>query len=736
MTDSPDTDNNKTGQTAAKADVPFSRALIRPLSVLADEYLLLLIVLVVMARPFISGRTFVWSNTWFQLAWLACGGMWLARCAGKGKLPFRHPLSIGLFAGFTAVCAVTLATTVSINETYRALCETFGYLMAMYLAMNAVPNWQAARRVVIAIVVVSVLISLNGYFQRVYLLEYLRLHYLENKELFHRTLIGDLGDPFWARIQVNRVFSTFLYPPAFAGYLIGCIPLTFGLMAAYRSMQGLVMTASAFSIQLTALLLTVTRGAWLAIALSSCVMAVFVWRDRAGLRERTVHIAAALAIATVVAVCLWSSSGTVARMFSPVPESAPEVSEPAVAPEAGDARPAAVPDTAQTDLSGTDMGVDDLMFAGSFVARVTYWQGALRMFADRPILGMGWNTFGLMYPKYMILGGWPSATVHNDYLQVLAETGLVGFALYAAFWIVTVVVGTKLSLDSDSPAELRWLRTGILCGLISFMFHSLVDFDLLIPGIALTVFFLAGLMFGTTSREPRQMSFNWLRAAAGIALLAFTVGLSICPYWADRVFPEKVIIDGQAAVAESMFRGTPVKWEDAALLLSNEEIESIKSGELEHDEQFKIILNRLEGLKRRVATAEAIFRFDSRFSGYQGSLDYISAHANMDPVKYTDSAIRHYKRALELSPNDHTLHLLLARANIERGNYSSNTDQERGMYYTRALQQFQAATDCYPNNPELWREWGTVYIGMGQKERGQQLIERASQLQPHFKIAG
>ncbi len=721
MTDPSHASDTKAGRAAAAS----SRALTRPIAVLADEYLLLLIMLVVMARPFISGRTFNWSNTWFQLAWLACGGMWLARCAGKGKLPFRHPLSIGLFAGFIAVCAVTLATGVSINETYRALCETFGYLMAMYLAMNAVPNWRAARRVVIAIVVASVLVSLNGYFQRVYLFEFSRLHYLENQELFQRMLIGDVGEPFWERMQVNRVFSTFLYPPAFAGYLIVCIPLTFGLMAAYRSMRGLVVTAAAFCIQLTALLLTVTRGAWLAIALSSCVMAVFAWRDRAGLRERTVHIAAALAIATVVAVGLWASSDFVARVLSPVPKSAPEVTESAAAP-----------DTAQTDVSGRNPDMDDLMFAGSFMARLTYWQGALRMFAARPILGMGWNTFGSVYPKYMTLGGWPVATVHNDYLQVLAETGLVGFALYAAFWIVTIVGGTRLSLDSDSPAELRWLRTGMLCGLISFLLHSLVDFDLLIPGIALTVFFLAGLMLGTTSREPRLMNFNWLRSAVGIALLAFAVGFSFCPYWADRVFPDEVIIDRQAAVAESMFRGAPVKWEDAAMLLSREEIESIKSGKLTHDEQFIIILRRLDGIKRLAATAEAIFRFDSRFAGFQGSLDYIAAHANMDPVKYTDSAIRHYKRAIELSPTEQTLHLLLARANIERGNYSSNTDEERRMYYNRALQQFQAATNWYPTNPELWREWGRAYIGMGQKEKGRQLIERADRLEPHFKLYG
>jgi len=734
MADPAQASNKEVGRPATEANVSPAHSLVRPIAALADEYLLLLIMLVVMARPFISGRTFDWSNTWFQIAWFTCGGIWLARCAGKGKLPFRHPLSIGLFAGFVAVCAVTLATGVSVNDTYRALCEMFGYLLAMYLAMNAVSNWQAARRVVIAIVFVSVLVSLNGYIQRVYTLEYGRLEFLEKEDLFRRVLIGPVAQPFWERMQVNRIFSTFLYPPAFAGYLIVCIPLTFGLMAAYRSLRGLAVSATAFCVQLTALLLTVTRGAWLAVAISSCVMAVFAWHDRAGLRERTVRVAAALTIATVVAVGLWVSSDNVARALSPVPKSAPEIAEPAAMPEPEASETA--PTSTHPDLSGKTMGMDDLMFAGSFMARLTYWQGALRMFAARPILGIGWNAFARVYPKHMILGGWPVTVVHNDYLQVLAETGLIGFALYAAFWIVTIIGGVKLSVNSDSPAELRWLRTGMLCAIISFLLHSLVDFDLYIPGIALNVFFLAGLMLGTAQREPRQMKFNWLRAAAGIALLVFAVGLSFCPYWADRIFSNKVILHGQVAAADAMFTGTPVKWEDAALLLSREDIELIQSGRISRDKQFDIILRRLDAVKRRIATAEAIFRFDPKFAGYQGTLDYIAAHSMVNPVRYTDSAIRHYKRAMELDPTDFTLHLLLARANIQRGNYSSNSDTERRMYYTRALQQFEAATKCYPNNPEIWREWGNVYIGMGQQEKGRQLIERADQLQPYFKVYG
>jgi len=692
------------------------------IATLADEYLLIIIALMIMVRPFISGRTFEWSNTWLQIGWFACAGIWLTRCTKRDGLPFKHPLAVGLMAGFVAICAVTFATSVSVNETYRGLCEMAGYLVAMYLAMHAVRDWRSARTLIAVIVMASVLVSLYGYLQRVVIFEFTRQEYLDKEELYRLTLVGgSMAEPFWQRMQSNRVFSTFLHAGSFAGYLVVCIPLTFGLMAGYRRLWHLAGYAAAFTLQLTALLLTATRGAWLALALSSCAMAAMVWHDRQHLRGRVRPVAIALVAATVLAVGLTASSGFVARLYAPpAPPTAPEVAEAVPAPE-------------QPDLSGITPGVQDLIYTGSFVARVTYWQAALRMFAARPVLGMGWNTFGRVYPKYMSLGGYPSQLAHNDYLQVLAETGLVGAALYAAFWLVTMVAGTKLCLDRETPLELRWLRVGIYCAIASFLLHSLVDFDLYIPGIALYVFFLAGLMLGTAPREPRMVRLNWAKTGIGIAVLAFAVGFCFCPYQADRMFGSKLAVEAQVSVADTIFRGGSIKAQNAAMLLSPEEIELFRSGRLSRKEQIGLALARLDTIRHQLMAAQALYRFDSKFPGYLGVIDHIAAHSLVNPVMYADSAIRHYQRALELSPQDATLHQLLARSYIERGNYAGDSEEERRLYYGRALEQFQAAADCYPTNPNIWTEWGQMYIGLGQEEKGREYIEKADRLRQHFR---
>jgi len=77
------------------------------------------------------------------------------------------------------------------------------------------------------------------------------------------------------------------------------------------------------------------------------------------------------------------------------------------------------------DLS---FGNQSLVDSGStFSARLQYWQAALSLFPDHPILGVG-----LGVGRYRVgdLRGLYPFMIHNDYVSVLLETGLIGFILF------------------------------------------------------------------------------------------------------------------------------------------------------------------------------------------------------------------------------------------------------------------------------------------------------------------
>ena len=82
---------------------------------------------------------------------------------------------------------------------------------------------------------------------------------------------------------------------------------------------------------------------------------------------------------------------------------------------------------------------------------------------------------------------------HNDYVQVLAETGAIGFGLLAWFFIAggkQIVRGMKKVSKKNLP-----LMAGILAALGVMAFHEWFDFNLKIPANAFlfTVLFALGL---------------------------------------------------------------------------------------------------------------------------------------------------------------------------------------------------------------------------------------------------
>jgi O-antigen ligase len=113
-----------------------------------------------------------------------------------------------------------------------------------------------------------------------------------------------------------------------------------------------------------------------------------------------------------------------------------------------------------------------------------------------PLTGCGLGTFESAFLRYKHVA--PMFIVdyaHNDYLQTLAELGIVGFALgLALVWrILTRVVRLAL-FHQESPG---WeLALGLAGAIAALLLHSLTDFNLYIPANALTLAWLCGLAAG------------------------------------------------------------------------------------------------------------------------------------------------------------------------------------------------------------------------------------------------
>jgi O-antigen ligase len=120
--------------------------------------------------------------------------------------------------------------------------------------------------------------------------------------------------------------------------------------------------------------------------------------------------------------------------------------------------------------------------AGDFTSgRAQFWQTALKIFYDHPIIGVGLDAFGAAYSRYDISSGALRVEqAHNDYLQILADAGILGFICVAVFIILLFRQGFVVIRDSSDDFR-RGAAIGALAGCLGILIHSFFDFPLRTP---------------------------------------------------------------------------------------------------------------------------------------------------------------------------------------------------------------------------------------------------------------
>jgi O-antigen ligase len=180
-----------------------------------------------------------------------------------------------------------------------------------------------------------------------------------------------------------------LYTMTFAGIIYQLIVLNCALLLTHAmSARRRLFLAATVAIQLAAIMFTMTRGAWLALAaglVAVCVMA-----------RNKVAVGAAIALVSALAVfAVTSHKG----------RSIPEMVR-----------------------SGLDIDAS---------TRVVLWDIAWDLFRENPVFGVGMGDFSIEADR-RLAGRRVTTTVdaHNIYLQVLSTRGLVGFLPFAWLWFV------------------------------------------------------------------------------------------------------------------------------------------------------------------------------------------------------------------------------------------------------------------------------------------------------------
>lgn len=135
--------------------------------------------------------------------------------------------------------------------------------------------------------------------------------------------------------------------------------------------------------------------------------------------------------------------------------------------------------------TGNATGAVSLPSSGPGTGRLDTWRDTWNIFRANPIIGVGLGAYETAYPIYAKDNGLAGivAQSHNDYLQVLADSGIVG-GLILLWFIVTICRSVIRGLKAPDPFLVKVTIAGGV-GIFGILVHSLFDFNLQLPSHAL-----------------------------------------------------------------------------------------------------------------------------------------------------------------------------------------------------------------------------------------------------------
>jgi O-antigen ligase len=145
----------------------------------------------------------------------------------------------------------------------------------------------------------------------------------------------------------------------------------------------------------------------------------------------------------------------------------------------------------------------------------------LRMVRASPVAGTGLDSYAEVFSRFQP-GEGTMFYAHNDYVQWIAETGLIGGVLAAACGFFVVRRGSAW-LQTRHGVE-RILAAGVAAAAIGFASHEVFEWNMHLPAIALVAAIVAGMAApAACGAATTGSSFAWLRIPAAIAVVAAVV---------------------------------------------------------------------------------------------------------------------------------------------------------------------------------------------------------------------
>ena len=386
--------------------------------------------------------------------------LWKLKMVSKEEVKIApSPLNFPVLV-FITICTFSLFWS---NSPMVSLLELPLFLVGpilYFIVVNNIRDEYQINRLLIALLIISSLLGIYGIFQ-----------------------YNGIDFPFWkANVGRNQVFGLFGNVNYFAEYMIVPLPLAISLFLACRNRRHKILLLVGILAMGGSLVLTFTRGSYLAIGISSIFIFLLylVSQGKGFIKEHKKIFILVLALIILITF-----------LFA-LPN------------------PLNKPGTVISKIKSR-ISVAQFTQGSSLKRRIAIWKFTTLMIKDHPIFGSGLGTFkynSLNYQAKFFEQGenrslYPygiADKVHNEYLQLGAELGILGLGIF--FWIIIIYFsyGIKL-LKRTKDRYKQGILIGLMGGIMAVLVDAIFGFPLHLPATLVLFWLFIGLIVSVEYSE-------------------------------------------------------------------------------------------------------------------------------------------------------------------------------------------------------------------------------------------
>ena len=397
----------------------------------------ILLGLTLLAAPLPFGAVYTWA--WASLTILMVGVLilWTVGSIQQGRLrigysPLYVPMALFFALGSVQLLFHLTLTPIATKESLIKLATDFTlfFVVIQLFSASFAGTW---RRVGIAVVVFGFLFSFLSILQ----------------------FFWSPGRILWVSHDLGGCFGPYVDRDHYAGLMEMLAPVSAAYVLSRPKrdpLRGLLWFA--VLVQVVSLLLTGSRGGFVSVLVEMVILSwIVIWRNPLpGRRMR--GAVTGLALVAVAALFIWLLPTYVLNRLGTINNYVPEAR--------GGSRP-------------------------------TLWRNSLGIFRDHPWTGAGMGSFVTAYPPHQTYAlDLVTEHAHNDYVEALTETGVLGGVLILAALVMFIYIAFRNPVV-QAEYEPGWIQLGAAIACCGLLTHSFVDFNLHIPANAAWFAFCAGL---------------------------------------------------------------------------------------------------------------------------------------------------------------------------------------------------------------------------------------------------